>query len=563
MNRATLHKKNELELKERFVVKLKESAVYIRDLNRGVLSIIESTKKLFFVDLEAKKMVSSTMLDDIALNQKLIKIDSKGDYLICVNEELSKVKYVRLIDFHSQIFSSPSDSKICSLDYSSSNSLLFVSCEDGKSYMIEMDGDKSKSVATRHKDTISASALRDDGKVFATASMDRSLSIKQTSTINEGEHIHSFPNQISSMTFYKERYLLCGFKNGDIALVDFWHKNIVMRYESTKNEIIKLEIIEDRFFLALTKIGTLYGYSITKSNNLSRDFLSQNRKYLTFCYDSRSGNLSLVTNDNHVRTYNLKELEEIAKRAIDSFNFKELYRVASYDPFLRYSHPYLSMEAYWEASYSEAFGLLESGLISEANDILRPFVAIPTKRMLIQKVLGNIEIINQLKKAIKDKQFARAYSLASQNPILKETQSFKALEKLYRDHLLKAIEMIKNKNIQMAQKLLRPFASVSEKSKINTSLFSHPESIEDAIKAYNKKEFKAFFAALNHCLAIEYMDVYSSVKNEGEAIYREFKKEYFSGNSKKAISLAKRLLEFPYYKIEAKNALSELQSSDS
>ncbi len=539
------------------MINLRTNAAYIKQLSSDVLAIIESESRYFLVDIEQKKALSNTKIEGIHAATKTLEIIKNGEYLFCLDEARYTAKVIRLIDLKEINSFNPTKALIDVICASSDGEILVIGGNDGKSFMFEFGENHPKELVSSHKDAITAIAISENKEYVATAGQDRVIFLKNITRHEMSEPVLKLKNTPTALQFFKDRYLLCGDRNGEIVLVDFIQKKIIFEYESINSAVIDIVILEERYMIIKSKNGKLNCFDIVSNELLSDDFLSFDRRYSVVYYDKDTKTFSLGSNSSKIFAYSLEFLEETLDDAVKSMNIKELYEIVNINPTLKSSKSYLSFEALWEVTYAEAKSLIEEGKSSEANNLLRAYVAIPQKRMMIQKLVEHMGMIPQLKNAIKNRHFSKAYSIASSYPIIKSSTTFKRLEEFFKDTLLKALEHVKSSRIDKANKILFSFKSVTEKSKAIRSIFQDANIIDKAIKAAEEEDFAEFFHYCSICEAVKYIDEYELVNSLGEKLYANMKKEMFEGKIDSAIKIAKILKNFPNYRDEVRRLIDE------
>ena len=209
------------------------------------------------------------------------------------------------------------------------------------------------------------------------------------------------------------------------------------------------------------------------------------------------------------------------KKAVLENKFSLAYFLLKEYPLLKETKYYKLLEIKWERAFNKALLLIKENKISEAREVLMPFVGVPEKREIIEFILKNATLIFLLREKIMKKDFKGFFSLIKQNPILKNTKEYKKVieygEKLYQ----KALEFVENEEFEKAKEILlilEDFEGFEERVK------ELKEKIEISLKFLyylNNKEYKKALKLANDNPFLKRLKSYQEfIKGFSDKLYK-------------------------------------------
>ncbi len=212
----------------------------------------------------------------------------------------------------------------------------------------------------------------------------------------------------------------------------------------------------------------------------------------------------------------IKHFSEIVKfkHAIKSGNYALAYMLANSYPLLKETKYYEILEKKWQFAFEKALRLINEGKISEAKEILEPFMAVPEKLPLIEFLLKKAEIIRLLREKLAKRDFKGFFDLVKTHPELKLTKEYMNVLKYAQNLYKKAQELIKQEEFEKAKKVA---AVLIEIEPFKDKGYKILKRAEIGLK------FLEFLAQKEYEKAIELAEMYTFLKELKS--YKEFMKQ--------------------------------------
>ena len=256
--------------------------------------------------------------------------------------------------------------------------------------------------------------------------------------------------------------------------------------------------------------------------------------------------------------YDLYEDETKLLDFILKEDFKGAYELIDKNPFLKFSAAYERLEKYIELLIKKAKVYFETDR-EKAVEILQKLLVVPQLRGKIENIIKDFEQIVKFKFAIKQGNYALAYQIANQYPLLKETKYYEYLEKKWQITFEKALKLIKEGKVSEAKELLEPFMAVPSKLPLIEFALKKAEIIFLMREKLAKRDYKGFFDLVKvHPElkeTLEYQKVMEFAKRAYERAKEYFEKEEFD----KAKKIANLLLDFPDFETKAQKLLKKIE----
>jgi len=283
-------------------------------------------------------------------------------------------------------------------------------------------------------------------------------------------------NYISAMTF-KENLLLSSGYGGSVVLTNLHTHTDSKRFHNGRSRIDALAFINHDLFLEGNDQSTLKKVSITKQRLIRQIPLSIGALKQIVILNRLP--FAIVTSHFHtISLVNYETMEIIKKEFITT------------DSTITYLECSLDYELYIAQS---------DGAILHVN--LLP--------------LDDFEIF------IKNGLLERAYTLSKHNILLKYTQSYEKLEKLFSQHYAKALKFLIQKNEKAAQKELAPFKNA--KNSDYTTLFKHFKHYEKMEQLFKEKKYAAIYGLTTQYSLLKATPVFKKLQN---LWYQQFNEAY-------------------------------------
>lgn len=248
----------------------------------------------------------------------------------------------------------------------------------------------------------------------------------------------------------EDNLLYLGYSDGTIEIVDINEAQDEMLELLNNNDLKKaLGLIQEKniFLQTLkeyrTKLETLWKEMLAKAVDLlAKDQLEEATAVVEpFMLDQRK---------REEFDYYWQQKEAVAKfmDAIEAKNYMEAYKLVEQNPYLKETVAYAKLEETWEKSFEVSKRLLfqdPQGNLVKAQDLLRPFVTVKSKKDVAMTLLRNSDKFIQADKEYKAKNFVEYFKMCDRLPFLKETLIYKSAL-LIGDQIAQRVSACENQN---------------------------------------------------------------------------------------------------------------------
>ena len=242
-----------------------------------------------------------------------------------------------------------------------------------------------------------------------------------------------------------------------ISITNISSMNITYRKKSHRGAVTKIKFLKNHRMISGDKTGEIIVWDYTKGKVISR-LQSVADMVIDFAIDENEEYLFVITKEKKVYLYDLNEYELITD------TFVKLGELPSSITFV-----------------SENYNLLVGTLGGS---------------VYIFDIYAEIEA---LKKAILEKDFAKAYEIIKLNPFLKRSEEYKQLERLWERTLNQAYKLMEKGEYEKAKQLLSSFLSVPHKRSIIQTILNDFAEFEKFKNAVMKRKYPlAYSLAATH-----------------------------------------------------------------
>lgn len=410
-------------------------------------------------------------------------------------------------------------------------------------------------------DYITAIVFSEDSNIIAYGSFDRTISVKNISTMADDFILRGHTSPIKKIRFLSSQRLVSADKEGHIIVWDLHTKKILHRLPKMLDEILDITMTKDKHYLfASTPQGDIGLYDLREFICLDLHYLKVEGRVNALAVGHNEHTLFYATQEGFLSRHYLLEGEEELCEAIERKDIKEAYNICTKNIFLSFSDYYTELENAWKKALRQAQQLYGKGLGDVAVKVLTPYSEIPLKRTIVKTVHKEFEEFEKFKHYISEKKYALAYSLAAQHEMYKETQEYKALESIWEEQFTRAKKAILAlSGEEQAHEHLALFRGVSHKAKQITQLFHQRQAYTLFRSKLAKKDFSAVLKLVStHPFLQEYKE-FKDLKKWADLVYIKIHKAYKEQDYLSAIKYAQLIKDFPEYKSEIISLIEHAQ----
>lgn len=235
-------------------------------------------------------------------------------------------------------------------------------------------------------------------------------------------------------------------------------------------------------------------------------------------------------------------------KAIDDKDYAMAYKIAEGNEIIKNSNEFIELENYFEQIFNEAKLLVSTQAISKANEILKPFIKVISKKDLISNLLKNSDNFLKADKLLKNKHFAEYFALAKNFPPLTNTSGYqKAI--LVGEQILATLDSLEaNRNFNKANELVNllikfaPFTEIAQKRKndLDTKI--------EFLELYKNNQYSTIYSYIDKYSILKGMPEYLALKNTFNNIFDNALNQSSIGNTQMVYDTLKEYFSIKFWK---------------
>jgi hypothetical protein len=447
--------------------------------------------------------------------------------------------------------------EIESVAFDIQNKYVATGGTDGRAYIWNIHTGKMVGALAPHADYVTAVGFSKSGYWCATGSYDKTISITNISSMKFAYKLRIHSTMVTKIKFLNNFKMVSGDKEGNLIVSDYSKGRVIKRVPKLPDIVLDFTFnTDEKYMFATTKNKNIFLYDMGKYDLITDNFVSVTSTITSIDFIPDMMYLVIGTVDGILYIYDILSDEKQLEKYINAKHYADAYELVSNNPLLKDSAIYSKLEKIWENTISKAQQLLEQSQKDVSEQILKPFMLIPSKRMFIQSLLKDFVEFDKFKMLVTKKKYPLAYSLVKKYPSFKETKYYKHMEKEWKKAFNVARQLIFDKSKEdYIKQILTPFRGVSEKTALMQSLFNEKEIYQLLKQKLAKKDFSGFFDLINKFPFLTDLDEYNQALSFGEKLLNAAKAAIKNGNYSKVLQYVNVLQNFPMYQEEAKELL--------
>ena len=425
---------------------------------------------------------------------------------------------------------------------------------DGRTHLWNVETGKMVGNLAPHSDYVTAISFSQNSVWCATGSYDKSISITNVSSMQFAYKLRVHSSMVTKIKFLKNFKLVSGDKEGNLVISNYSKGKVIKRLPKLPDMAVDFTFDNtEKYMFATTKNKNIFLYDLDKFDIITDNFIKTNSVITSLLFIPNLMYLIIGTIDGILYIYDILSDEKELDKLIKEKNYSDAYDIVTKNPLLKESISYHHLEEIWNKTISKAQILLEQGQKDVAEQILKPFMSVPAKRMFIQSLLKDFAEFEKFKTLVLKHKYPLAYSLANQYKAFKQTKYYKHMEKEFKKAFAVARQLIFDKSKEdYVKKILSPFRGVSEKTPLIQSLANEKEIYQLLQQKLSKKDFKGFFELINRYPFLADLDEYNKALDFGEKLLKAAQTSLKEGNYSKVLQYTTMLENFPMYQKDAK-----------
>jgi len=542
---------------------IKKAISKIQAINEDSIVVIDENNTVRFFNLHELKLDGGFKIN-LPKNRLFangVAISHNGNYLGLTISKKNKAaiwnlqtkKLMHTVGWHK--------GEIESVAFDNKNRYMATGGTDGRTHLWNIETGKMVGNLAPHSDYVTAIGFSQNSVWCATGSYDKSISITNISSMQFAFKMRIHSTMVTKIKFLKNFLMVSGDKEGNIVISNYAKGKVHQRLPKLPDSAIDFTFDgHEKYMFASTRNKNLFLYDLSTYEIITDQFIKTNSVITCLEFIPNLMYLIIGTEDGFLYIYDILSDEKELEKFIENKEYANAYELINDNPLLKNSISYNHLEKIWENSINKAQSLLEKGQKDIAEQIIKPFMAIPSKRMFVQSLFKDFAEFEKFKTLISKRKYPLAYSLANQHPTFKQTSYYKHMEKEWKKAFSMARQLMYDKSKEdYIKQLLMPFRGVPEKTPLIQSLSNEKEIYKLLKQKLSQKQFKDFFDLINRHPFLADLDEYEKALEFGEKLLKASQNALKEGNYNKVLQYTTMLEEFPMYQENAKELQYEAE----
>jgi hypothetical protein len=543
------------------IFNIKKAITKVKYINEGRLVVVDEENTIRIFDLNELKLNGGFKIkfpkNRIFANS--VDVSQNGEYIALTIPNKNKAvlwntntkKPTATLGWHK--------GEIESIAFDMQNSYVATGGIDGRAYIWSIKTGKMVGALAPHADYVTAIGFSKNGYWCATGSYDRSISITNLSSMKFVYKMRIHSSMVTKIKFISEFRMVTGDKEGNLIISDYSKGKVISRVPKLPDMALDFTFsMDEKYMFAVTKNKNVFLYDLQKKDLITDNFINVTSTITSIDFVPENKYLIIGTIDGILYIYDILSDEKQLQEYIKEKKYNEAYELIAKNPLLEDSIYYSELEKIWEKTVSNAQNLLEKGKKDVAEQVLKAFMSVPSKRMFIQNLLKDFSEFEKFKLLVTKKKYPLAYSLAEKYPTFKETSYYKHMENEWKKAFNLARQMIFDSSKEdFVKKILMPFRGVTQKTPFIQSLFNEKEIYRLLKQKLAKRDFKGLFELVSRYPFLADLDEFQEALSFGKKVLNAANNYIREGNYAKALQYASILEDFPMYNKQAEEILNK------
>jgi len=337
--------------------------------------------------------------------------------------------------------------------------------------------------------------------------------------------ITTFKNthKIRQLTFLNATNVISLDSVNDISLWSVTDGKRVEKLINLKVKVSKISISLDRKFLFIaTQFGRVILFHLETYYAVDRRFIKTTEPIVDIVSCKKTGDLIVGDSQGNIYFYQIYKDLTTFTRYLKLKKYEQAYEIANENPMIKLYREYHLLEEIWQKLFMAAEKQLEKGVEDTIRIelMLEDFSFVPEKKEIIDNIVKDFQFFVNLQNFFNDRNFYLAYDLVKKHPLLKKTNIYGEMEKIWNTHYGQAKDVIfKRGGQEVAEELLNKFRGISQKSVYIKELLdsNFVYDFTTVTKIENKFELEEIKTILKES-HVNVIDIVYDPDKDGEAI---------------------------------------------
>lgn len=541
-----------------------EAIIYTQILDEKTLLVVDAFTAIRYLDIDTLVVKYELRMNILhpRYSTKVISFTSDGKYFASISQDAKESKLYNTKRKEIIAAVSRHQGEVSCIGIDPKDRYMLSCGDDGMTYGVDIKSAQLSFTLPRHVDSINDIAFSSDGKLVATASYDKNISLYNLTTMMPKSKLKAHSAPVMKLQFLNNNRLFSVDKNSSAIIWDLSSSKMIVRLSGIHDEITQTTIGHENTFLFLgTKLGYILVYDLNSYELISRRYVKVANAITALNFNETTKELIVGTDNGDLLFYNIFENEESFTEMLREKKYSLMQHSIEENPLLKYTKASKVFDALWDKTIQMAKKYLENSDKIGATKLFESFIAIPAKKQIMQKLIQEYAEFDKFLMFIKSKKIALAYGLANIHPLYKESKVYKNMETEWKRTFTLAKKYLLDPKLgYKAQEILMPYRGISEKTVLIQELVQDVHVYKRFIDFLGQKEFKLIFELVKQNPFLKEYPEYKALIKYSDSLYMKAQVLLGNGDTNSAIKIFRVLLDFDDFKDEAKEIISEIEN---
>jgi hypothetical protein len=547
-------------------INFKFPIILLKILDDDKLIVVDNKTTVRYLNKENLKVLSGFKgnIEHDRIKQRVVAFTTTGSHFSSLSADCKEARLFNAITKKTIAKMTRHQGEVSTVTIDPLNRYMFSGGEDGKTFAVDLKTGKLAFTLPHHADTINEIAFSNNGNWCVTVSYDRKVGVFNIATMTPKQKLKVHASPVMKAIFITPGKFLTIDKNSTAIVWDTYSCKILARLSGVHDDVREVTVSSDgRFLFMGTELGHIIVYDVENYTQIARSYLKYSSPVSALEFDDKNNHLIIGIESGDIYFYDIYEGQAALKPLLQDKKYDEIYKASDANPFLVYTQPYKLVDSLWEKTLEKVKLLLEKGDKTKAEALLKSFKNIPSKNTLIQRLINEYKDLDKFTNLVKQGKYPLAYSMVGSNPVLKETNVYRAMEKRWQKTFVEAqkLSLTPNGGMERAKDLLSPYRGISEKTKHIQELLTEGKAYKLFKKYIAKKDFKMVFEMMKHYPFLNEFPERELVENYGVSLYVKAQKLIKADNTTEALQLLRILIDFKDFAEEAEELRNDIENS--
>ncbi len=449
--------------------------------------------------------------------------------------------------------------------FSNNGKMMLAGSENGDIWLLDVDLDKIIYTLSPRPDEISSIVFSKDDKFVAIASYDKKIEVYNT--LNWSIVCSFSQESVTEDILFSNnnQYIYTVDRDGFIVAFDIFEQKSIYKQSLGQHWLSAIENYNSNYFAIVgTRDNSLLIINL-QNGEIIKNILLKNKGLNSISFSDETS--CMAFSDGSILMCDMLINKDEALVALKMQDYKMSKQIIDENILLYLDGTMDELLSNADKELPKIITLIELGNTQDAIDNAQPFMLNESFGKKFSEYISNSQEIAQFVKAVDEKNFLTAYTLADKYEYIKSLKKYQQLENLWFKSFNEAKNLISKNPNDGATKIraktkLQSFLNVASKRRAIKNLLENSKVFFQADNYVREKKFIQFFKLCEEYPFLEDTQIYNKVISITQLLLTNISKAVQQKEYKNAISTARRLLSFTPVKDEASRHIKEISAME-